>query len=58
VGWAQLSVAPFVVGILRYAVDIDRGSAGAPEDVVLGDRGLVTIGLLWLALFWMAADVA
>ena len=49
--WAELSVAPFVVALLRYAVDIDRGAAGEPEDVVLGDRVLQVIGLLWLTCF-------
>jgi decaprenyl-phosphate phosphoribosyltransferase len=55
--WAQLSVAPFVMAVLRYAVDIDRGAAGAPEDVVLGDRWLFVLGLLWLVFFMTAADV-
>ncbi len=55
--WAQLSLAPFVMAVLRYAVDIDRGAAGAPEDVVLGDRWLFVLGLAWLVLFMAAADV-
>jgi decaprenyl-phosphate phosphoribosyltransferase len=55
-GWAQLSVAPFVLAVLRYAVDIDRGAAGAPEDVVLGDRWLIVLAVLWVALFAAAAD--
>lgn len=46
--WAELSVAPFVVGLLRYAVDIDRGSAGAPEEIVLADRVLQVLGVLWV----------
>ena len=55
--WAEVSVAPFVLAILRYAVDVDRGDAGAPEDVVLRDRGLLLIGLVWLLTFALAADV-
>jgi decaprenyl-phosphate phosphoribosyltransferase len=47
VPWAAVSIAPFVLGILRYAVDIDRGAAGAPEEIVLRDRGLLALGLLW-----------
>jgi len=58
VGWAQLSIAPLSLAILRYAVDIDRGRAGAPEDVVLGDWALIVLGVVWLVLFWMAADVS
>lgn len=53
--WAQVSVAPFVLAILRYAVDVDQGSAGAPEDVVFRDRGLQLVGLVWLITFVIAA---
>jgi decaprenyl-phosphate phosphoribosyltransferase len=52
---AQLSIAPFVLALLRYAVDIDRGSAGEPEAIVLGDRVLQVLGVLWLALFAASA---
>lgn len=53
--WAAWSVLPFVLAVLRYAVDIDRGRAEAPEDVVLGDRILLAIGLAWLLLFGLGA---
>ena len=36
----------FVLAVLRYAVFADRGSAGEPEDVVLGDRALALIGVI------------
>lgn len=49
--WPQLSLVPFTVALLRYAVDIDRGAAGEPESVVLGDRTLQLLGVLWLLLF-------
>jgi decaprenyl-phosphate phosphoribosyltransferase len=55
--WAELSVAPFVLGILRYAADVDRGQAGSPEDVVLQDRGLQLIVIVWLVSFGIAAHV-
>jgi decaprenyl-phosphate phosphoribosyltransferase len=51
VPWLALSVAPFVIGVLRYALTIDRGGAGAPEDILLCDRGLQVVGLVWLAVF-------
>src|SRR5439155_1620081 len=57
-GWAQLSVAPFVLTVLRYAVDVDRGGAGAPEDVVLGDPALIVLGIAWVVLFAAAAGAA
>jgi decaprenyl-phosphate phosphoribosyltransferase len=46
-----ISIAPLVVGVLRYAVDVDRGEAGAPEDIVLRDRVLQLVGLVWLVTF-------
>jgi decaprenyl-phosphate phosphoribosyltransferase len=48
---AQASVAPLVLGLLRYAWWVDRGQAEAPERVILGDRILLGLGLLWLAMF-------
>ncbi|MFI1045674.1 decaprenyl-phosphate phosphoribosyltransferase [Streptomyces griseoruber] len=52
--WRQLSVVAFVLAVLRYAVFADRGTAGEPEEVVLGDRALALIGLVWLALYGLA----
>ncbi len=46
-----VSIAPFVIAVLRYAVDVDRGEAGAPEDIVLRDRVLQLVGLAWLVTF-------
>lgn len=50
VPWEALSIAPFVLGMLRYAVDIDAGTAGEPEDIVLADRVLQVIAAIWLVL--------
>lgn len=47
VPWATLSIAPFVLAILRYAVDVDEGTAGAPEEIVLRDPVLLVLGLTW-----------
>ncbi|MEZ3177537.1 decaprenyl-phosphate phosphoribosyltransferase [Streptomyces pimonensis] len=52
--WRQLSVIAFVLAVLRYAVFADRGTAGEPEDVVLGDRALAVIGLVWAAMYALA----
>ncbi|MGW3666813.1 decaprenyl-phosphate phosphoribosyltransferase [Streptomyces sp. NPDC005141] len=52
--WRQLSMIAFILAVLRYAVFADRGTAGEPEDVVLRDRALVLIGLVWLALYGLA----
>lgn len=52
--WSVISVAPFVVAVLRYAVDVDSGDGGEPEEIALGDRVLQVLGLIWLATFAMA----
>lgn len=51
VPWFQLSIVPFAMAILRYALLVDSGHGGAPEEVVLGDRALQALGVAWLALF-------
>ena len=48
VPWSTISIAPFVLGLLRNAVDLDKGEAGEPEDVVLHDKVLLALGVLWL----------
>lgn len=52
--WRQLSMVPFTLSILRYAVFADSGTAGAPEDVVLRDRPLTVIAAAWAALYVLA----
>ncbi|MDT7840777.1 decaprenyl-phosphate phosphoribosyltransferase [Streptomyces justiciae] len=52
--WRQLSVVAFILAVLRYAVFADRGIAGEPEEVVLGDRALALIGLVWLGMYGLA----
>ncbi len=48
--WHMLSIGAFVLGVLRYAVDIDAGTAAEPEDIVLADRVLQGLGVVWLVL--------
>ncbi|MET7616419.1 decaprenyl-phosphate phosphoribosyltransferase [Streptomyces sp. NPDC005408] len=52
--WRQLSMIAFILAVLRYAVFADRGTAGAPEDVVLRDPALAVIGLVWAAMYGLA----
>jgi decaprenyl-phosphate phosphoribosyltransferase len=49
--WFRLSIVPFVAAIMRYALVIDQGRGGAPEEIVLGDRMLQLFGVLWVATF-------
>ena len=48
--WQALSIAPFVLGMMRYAVNIDAGLAGTPEDIIWRDHVLQILGVLWLVL--------
>ena len=50
VAWHALSIGPFVLGLMRYAVDIDAGRAGDPEEIVWRDRVLQLLGVAWLVL--------
>jgi decaprenyl-phosphate phosphoribosyltransferase len=38
--WFAISMIPFTIAILRYAVDVDGGMAGEPEDIAMNDRVL------------------
>lgn len=49
--WYELSIIPVTVGLLRYALQVERGQGGAPEDLVLRDRVLQAAGLVWAVLF-------
>ncbi len=53
--WFELSIVPYVLGILRYAFLLDRGgSSSAPEEIILGDKTLLAIGLAWTVTFAIA----
>jgi decaprenyl-phosphate phosphoribosyltransferase len=47
--WFTVSMVPFTIAILRYAVDVDGGLAGEPEDIALRDRVLQLLALAWIA---------
>jgi decaprenyl-phosphate phosphoribosyltransferase len=53
--WGPISVAPFVVGMLRFALDVDGGRAGAPEEIAMSDRVLIAVGVIWLVVFSLGA---
>ncbi|MGW5050743.1 decaprenyl-phosphate phosphoribosyltransferase [Actinokineospora sp. NPDC004072] len=46
--WAVVSIVPFVIAVLRYAVDVDQGNAGEPEEIALKDRVLQVLGVSWI----------
>jgi decaprenyl-phosphate phosphoribosyltransferase len=47
----ELSILPFVLFILRWALLLEADRERAPEDLVLGDRGLQAAALAWAIVF-------
>lgn len=56
--WYELTIVPFVLWLLRYALLVDRGDGQAPEALVLGDGFLLSMGAAWLAVFVCGVYVA
>jgi decaprenyl-phosphate phosphoribosyltransferase len=52
--WFEISIVPFSLGILRYALMLSQGDGGAPEELVLSDRVLLMIGFAWAVCFAIA----
>ena len=46
--WFVVSMVPFTIAILRYAVDVDGGMAGEPEEIALKDRVLQLLAVAWI----------
>ncbi|RDI67421.1 decaprenyl-phosphate phosphoribosyltransferase [Nocardia pseudobrasiliensis] len=52
--WFAISMIPFTIAVLRYAVDVDGGEAGEPEEIVLGDRALQALAVACVATVGVA----
>lgn len=52
--WFELSIVPFALAILRYALLLSQGQGDAPEDVVLSDRVLIGLAAVWIVCFAIA----
>ena len=49
--WYGLSIAPFLLWLVRYATLIGAGAGQAPEELILRDRTLLALGVAWGVLF-------
>ena len=56
--WFAISMIPFTIAILRYAVDVDGGEAGEPEEIALGDRVLQLLAIAWIGVGGVAVYLA
>nr|WP_308011325.1 MULTISPECIES: decaprenyl-phosphate phosphoribosyltransferase [unclassified Saccharopolyspora] len=52
--WGIISIIPMVIAILRYAVDVDKGVAGEPEEVALKDKVLLVLGAVLAGCLFLA----
>jgi decaprenyl-phosphate phosphoribosyltransferase len=48
--WRGLTIAPFTVAMLRYGLVVSGGGAGAPEEILFGDRFIQVAGAVWMAM--------
>jgi len=46
--WYAITMIPFTIAVLRYAVDVDGGLAGEPEEIALKDRVLQLLAVAWI----------
>ncbi len=56
--WFELSFVPFTLAILVYLLRIEEGLAAEPTEVVLRDRSLQAIGLVWAVVFALGVHLA
>ena len=49
--WYESSMIPFVLWLARYGVLLGRGVGQAPEELILRDRVLLALSLMWALLF-------
>jgi decaprenyl-phosphate phosphoribosyltransferase len=47
----QLSIVPFAVAILRYALLLDQGRGAEPEKLVMSDRIVLGAGIVWAIIY-------
>jgi decaprenyl-phosphate phosphoribosyltransferase len=46
--WYAVTIVPITIAMLRYAVDVDGGLAGEPDEIALKDRVLQLLFLAWI----------
>lgn len=51
VPFAQLSIIPFALALMRYGRDADLARVEAPESALFHDRAVLALAVIWLALF-------
>ncbi len=57
-GLFQLSIVPFAIAILRYALLLQQGKGAEPENLVLSDTTLLVSGAVWAIIYACAVYTA
>jgi decaprenyl-phosphate phosphoribosyltransferase len=47
----QLSIVPFAIAILRYALLLDQGRGAEPEKLIMSDRIVLGAGVVWAIIY-------
>jgi decaprenyl-phosphate phosphoribosyltransferase len=47
----QISIVPFAIAILRYALLLEQGKGAEPENLVFSDRTLLVAGAIWATVY-------
>ena len=55
--WYEATIVPVMLWLGRYRQLVARGHGEAPEELILRDRPLLVLSLLWTALF-LASTIA
>jgi decaprenyl-phosphate phosphoribosyltransferase len=56
--WRPLTILPFAVCLLRYGSLVRSGAGEAPEELLLSDRRLQLLGMLWFVVFALGVNAA
>lgn len=56
--WFELSIVPFTAVVLRYVLVHESTELASPEDIVLGDRQLQVMAVVWAACLGAGVYVA
>ncbi|MGI8505939.1 MAG: decaprenyl-phosphate phosphoribosyltransferase [Solirubrobacteraceae bacterium] len=49
--WREATIVPFTIALLRYGLVVTDGRGGAPEEIVLGDRFMQVVVIVWALMF-------
>ncbi len=55
---AELSVVLLTLGVFRYGLLLETGNGGTPEEILLRDRALLFLSLVWAVVYGLGIYLA